>query len=99
VIRRVLALCICVVAFAGCRVDLNVDMTVEPDGTGTITLVATADVSRVVDELAAHRGIRPFHVNLDGLAGDTCDADRCEQGRCWGLEVAALRQDGTCPPA
>jgi hypothetical protein len=58
VIRRVLALCICVVAFAGCRVDLNVDMTVEPDGTGTITLVATADaevvaaVPTLADELA-----------------------------------------------
>lgn len=43
VIRRVLALCVCVAALAGCRVDLVVDMTVEPDGTGTITLVATAD--------------------------------------------------------
>jgi hypothetical protein len=43
VIRRVIALCVCLVALAGCRVDLNVDLTVEPDGTGTITLVATAD--------------------------------------------------------
>jgi hypothetical protein len=58
VIRRVLALCVCVVALAGCRVDLSVDMTVEPDGTGTITLVATADaeviaaVPTLADELA-----------------------------------------------
>lgn len=42
-IRRILGLCVCVAALAGCRVDLNVDLTVEPDGTGTITLVATAD--------------------------------------------------------
>ncbi len=57
-IRRVLALCVCVAALAGCRVDLSVDMVVEPDGTGTITLVATADaevvaaVPTLADELA-----------------------------------------------
>ena len=37
-IRRVLALCVCIVALAGCRVDVNVDMVVAPDGTGTITI-------------------------------------------------------------
>jgi hypothetical protein len=58
VFRRVLALCVCVAALAGCRVDLSVDMTVEPDGTGTITLVATADaeviaaVPTLAEELA-----------------------------------------------
>ena len=58
VIRRVLALCVCVAALAGCRVDLSVDLIVEPDGTGTITLVATADaeviaaVPTLADELA-----------------------------------------------
>jgi hypothetical protein len=58
VIRRVLALCVCVAALAGCRIDLNVEVIVEPDGTGTITLVATADaeviaaVPTLADELA-----------------------------------------------
>jgi hypothetical protein len=58
VIRRVLALCVLALAVAGCRVDLNVDIVVEPDGTGTITLVATADaevvaaVPTLADELA-----------------------------------------------
>ncbi len=57
-IRRVLALCVCVAALAGCRVELSVDMVVEPDGTGTITFVATADadvvaaVPTLADELA-----------------------------------------------
>jgi hypothetical protein len=57
VIRRVLALCVCAAVLAGCRVDLAVDMTVAPDGTGTITLVATADaeviaaVPTLADEL------------------------------------------------
>lgn len=57
-IRRVLALCVCIVALAGCRIDVNVDMVIAPDGTGTITLVATADaeviaaVPTLADELA-----------------------------------------------
>ncbi len=46
-IRRILALCVCAAALAGCRVDLSVDMVVEPDGTGTITMVATADAEVV----------------------------------------------------
>ena len=47
-IRRLLTLCVCAIALVGCRVDLGVDMTVEPDGTGTITLVATADADVIV---------------------------------------------------
>lgn len=42
-IRRVLALCVCAIALASCRLDVAVDMTVEPDGTGTISITATAD--------------------------------------------------------
>ena len=48
----------CAAALAGCRVDLSVDMVVEPDGTGTITFTATADaevvsaVPTLADELA-----------------------------------------------
>lgn len=57
-IRRVLALCVCAIALVSCRLDVAVDMTVEPDGTGTIVLVATADaelveaVPTIADELA-----------------------------------------------
>lgn len=57
-IRRVLALCVCAIALVGCKVDLAVDMTVEPNGTGMITLVATVDaevveaVPTLADELA-----------------------------------------------
>jgi hypothetical protein len=54
VIRRLLALCVCAVALVGCRLDLNVDVVVEPDGTGTISVVATvdADVVAAVPTLA-----------------------------------------------
>lgn len=53
-IRRLLALCVCAVALVGCRLDLNVDVVVEPDGTGTISVVATvdADVVAAVPTLA-----------------------------------------------
>jgi hypothetical protein len=47
VIRRVLAVVACAFVLASCRVDVAVDMQVEPDGTGTITLVATADAELV----------------------------------------------------
>lgn len=51
-------MCACVIALASCRVDVTVDMNVEPDGTGSITMVATADaelvaaVPTIADELA-----------------------------------------------
>jgi hypothetical protein len=47
VIRRLLVLCACAAVLAGCRVDLSVDMVVEPDGTGTITFIANADAETV----------------------------------------------------
>ncbi len=46
------------IALAGCRLDVAVDVTVEPDGTGTISIVATADtklvaaVPTIADDLA-----------------------------------------------
>ncbi len=46
-IRRVLAVLACALVLASCRVDVSVDMQVEPDGTGTITFVATADAELV----------------------------------------------------
>lgn len=57
-IRRVIALCVCVVALAGCKIDMNVDLSIAPDGTGTITLVVNADaevieaVPTIAEELA-----------------------------------------------
>jgi hypothetical protein len=57
VIRRVLAVCACVLALAGCRLDIAVDLVVEPDGSGTVSVVVTADrelvaaVPTIADEL------------------------------------------------
>jgi hypothetical protein len=47
VIRRLLVLCACAAVLAGCRVDLSVDLVIEPDGTGTITFIANADAEMV----------------------------------------------------
>jgi len=58
VVHRVLAACVCVIALAGCRLDVAVDMNVEPDGTGMISILATADaelvaaVPTIADDLA-----------------------------------------------
>ncbi len=58
VVRRVLALFACALALAACRVDIAVDVAIEPDGTGRIAVVTTADaevievVPTIADELA-----------------------------------------------
>lgn len=58
VVRRVLAVVVCAFVLASCRVDIAVDLTMEPDGTGEIAVVVTADaalvaeVPDIADELA-----------------------------------------------
>jgi hypothetical protein len=45
--RRALALLFAAFALAACKVDTTVDVAVQPDGSGTITLTATADAELV----------------------------------------------------
>jgi hypothetical protein len=47
VARRLLAVLTCLGVLAACRVDAVVDVVVEPDGTGTITITAEADAELV----------------------------------------------------
>lgn len=57
VLRRICVLLVCAVALAACQLDVEVDVVVNPDGTGDITMVATADaevvnaVPNLVDDL------------------------------------------------
>lgn len=53
-IRQLVTLVACAVVLAACQIDVAVDIVVEPDGTGTITVVATADadLARRVPTLA-----------------------------------------------
>ena len=47
VVRRVLLALVAALALAACKVDTTVDVVVQPDGSGTITLTATADAELV----------------------------------------------------
>jgi hypothetical protein len=57
VIRRLVALLACAIALTACQVDVTVDVVVESDGTGLITVVVVADaevltaVPTLVDDL------------------------------------------------
>ena len=53
-LHRVLFLLLGALILASCRLDVEVDATIEPDGTGTVTVVAVADADLVgqVDDLA-----------------------------------------------
>jgi len=50
VIRRVLLLVACAFALTACHLDVVVDVAIEPDGTGVVTMVATAD-AELVDQV------------------------------------------------
>jgi hypothetical protein len=43
VLRRFLALVACALVLAGCRLDVDVSVAIEPDGTGIVTVYALAD--------------------------------------------------------
>jgi hypothetical protein len=43
VLRRFLALVACALVLAGCRLDVDVTVVIEPDGTGVVTVYAVAD--------------------------------------------------------
>ena len=44
---RLIALALCAVVLTACHLDVTVDVAMQPDGTGTVTLVATADAELV----------------------------------------------------
>ncbi|HSL74914.1 MAG TPA: hypothetical protein VK853_10615 [Ilumatobacteraceae bacterium] len=70
-LRRVLAVCACAIALVGCRLDIAVDMVVEPDGTGTLSVTVIADaelvaaVPTIADELATDDAVAAGWV-IDG---------------------------------
>lgn len=45
--RRLLLVAACVLTLGACRLDVTVDVVIEPDGTGVVTMVATADAELV----------------------------------------------------
>ena len=47
ILRRLAVIVVGVIALAGCQLDVTVDVIVEDDGTGTITVVAVADAGLI----------------------------------------------------
>jgi hypothetical protein len=78
VLRRVLALAVCAVALAGCRVDVDVLLEIGADGTGELVVTASADAD-VVQQ-------------APGLAADLRFGDARAAG--WRVEGPTATDDG-----
>jgi len=78
VLRRHLAVVACVVALAGCRVDVEVQLEIGADGTGALVVTATAD-AEVVQQ-------------APGLAADLRFGDARAAG--WRVEGPTATEDG-----
>lgn len=78
-IRRYLALLVCLVALSACRLDVTVSVDMEPDGTGTVSLVALADADLVG--------------RVPGIADDLRLEDAVAQG--WVVDGPTVAADGS----
>ncbi|HUF97123.1 MAG TPA: hypothetical protein VMM60_03265 [Ilumatobacter sp.] len=78
-IRRSLALLVCLVALSACRLDVTVSVDMEPDGTGIVTVVAVADADLVS--------------RVPGIADDLRLEDVVAQG--WAIDGPTASGDGS----
>jgi hypothetical protein len=78
VTRRLLLVVACVLTLSACRLDVTVDVVIEPDGTGTVTVLAVADA-----ELVAQ---------VPGLVDDLRLDDAIENG--WTVDGPVATDDG-----
>lgn len=88
--RHLALLAVCLLTLAGCRLDVAVSVDMEPDGTGTVTLVATADRELVeqVPDLADDLRLQDAIANGWEVAGPS----ETESG---GLEVTLTHAFGS----
>jgi hypothetical protein len=77
-VTRLLIALVCAVAFAGCRVDVTVDLAIGADGTGELVVTGTADAELVE--------------RAPGLAEDLRFADATAAG--WTVEGPTPTEDG-----
>ena len=75
---RLVALLSCLLVLSACRLDVTVDVVMEPDGTGVVTVAAVADAELVE--------------RLPDLVDDLRLDDAIANG--WQVEGPTLRQDG-----
>jgi hypothetical protein len=78
VIRRVLLLTLCALALTACRLDVDVSVVMEPDGTGEVTVDAVADAELVG--------------RVPGLADDLRFDDAIANG--WVIDGPTATDDG-----
>ena len=76
--RRLLALVVVALALTACKVDTTVDVTVNADGSGVITLTAVADADVVAQAPGLAEDLR-FDDAI--AAGWVLDAARGDRGR------------------
>ena len=77
IVRRVLFVLLAALALAACKVDARVDVAVQPDGTGTISLTAVADAELVQKTPGLAEDLRFDDVTAAGwtVDGPTATAD------------------------
>src|SRR5690349_9765494 len=68
--RRLLLLVVAVLVLAGCRLDVAVDVAMQPDGSGTVTVTATADRELVAAAPSALGDLRLDDVRAAGWTVD-----------------------------
>jgi len=64
--RRLLLVLVGVLALAGCRLDVGVDVAMQPDGSGTVTVTATADHDLVAAAPSALADLRLDDIRAAG---------------------------------
>lgn len=69
-VRRVLLVIVAALALAACKVDTTVDVVVQPDGSGTITLTAVADADLVAKAPGLAEDLRFDDVEAAGWTVD-----------------------------
>ena len=76
-VRRVVLLLVAALALTACRVDIVIDVAVQADGSGTITVVAVADAGVVVQAPGLADDLRFDDAVAAGweVVGPTADAD------------------------
>jgi hypothetical protein len=70
VVRRILFVLLAALALAACKVDTRVDVAVQPDGTGSITLTAVADAELVTKAPGLAEDLRFDDVTAAGWSVD-----------------------------
>lgn len=93
-VRRALSVLVAALALAACKVDTTVDVAVEPDGSGTITLTAIADAELVERTPGLAEDLR-----FDDIVANGWTVEGPETTADGGLQVVVSRDFATVEEA